>query len=112
MRKWMAFVTLFGCIAGKGFSQSVKMVDTASVICGEGVILKKTSFRGLCVVNDTFIWISGNHGSVGMSGDGGNTFHIRQLKGYERSDFRDIEAFDKNHAVIMSSGTPAVILET
>lgn len=70
------------------------------------------SLRGLSVVDDNTVWASGSKGHVLRSIDGGKSFQKMQLKGYEKSDFRDIEAFSKTNAVIMSSGTPALILRT
>lgn len=70
------------------------------------------SLRGLSVVDDNTVWASGSKGHVLRSVDGGKSFQKMQLKGYEKSDFRDIEAFSKTNAVIMSSGTPALILRT
>lgn len=70
------------------------------------------SLRGLSVCDDNVVWASGSKGTVARSTDGGKTIHWQQLAGYEKSDFRDIEAFDSLHAVIMSSGTPALILRT
>lgn len=91
---------------------SIERCDTNTFTLGEGVILSKTSFRGLSVVDDEVIWASGSRGTIARSTDGGKTFVFTQLKGYEKSDFRDIEAFDAQRAVIMSSGTPAYILQT
>lgn len=90
----------------------IEVLDTNTFVLGEGVILGKTSFRGLSVMDDQTIWISGSRGTVARSVDGGKTFAYSQLKGYEKSDFRDIEAFDDKRAIIMSSGTPAYILKT
>jgi photosystem II stability/assembly factor-like uncharacterized protein len=90
----------------------IEVLDCNTFKLGEGVVLNKTSFRGLSVVDDNTIWVSGSRGTIAKSIDGGNTFVFNQLKGYEKSDFRDIEAFDKNTAIIMSSGTPALILKT
>lgn len=73
---------------------------------------RRTSIRGLSVVSDSVAWVSGSGGHIGISGDGGKTWAWQQLKGYEKSDFRDIEAFNAKEAIIMSSGTPALILKT
>jgi photosystem II stability/assembly factor-like uncharacterized protein len=73
---------------------------------------KPTSIRGLSVVNDKVAWVSGSKGHVGLSVDGGQTWTWQQVKGFEQSDFRDIEAISAKEAIIMSSGTPAVILKT
>lgn len=71
-----------------------------------------SSLRGLSVVNDQTVWVSGSNGTVGLSIDGGNTFQWMIVKGYEKRDFRDIEAFDAKTAIIMGIDTPAIILKT
>ncbi len=70
------------------------------------------SLRGLCVVNDRVIWASGSKGTAGLSIDSGRTWKWMTVKGYEKSDFRDIEAFDETSAVIMGITQPACILRT
>jgi len=72
----------------------------------------KTSIRGLSVVNDDILWASGSNGFVERSTDGGKTFNWITVKGYEQRDFRDIEAFDSNTAIIMAVAEPAIILKT
>src|ERR1700744_1287764 len=71
-----------------------------------------TSIRGLSVVDDNVAWISGSKGHIAITKDGGKTWDWQQVKGFEKADFRDIEAFSAKEAVIMSSGTPALILKT
>jgi hypothetical protein len=73
---------------------------------------RSTSIRGLSVVDDKTAWISGSKGTIGISNDGGISWAWQQIKGFEKSDFRDIEAFSDKEAVIISSGTPALILKT
>lgn len=73
---------------------------------------KKISIRGLSVVDKKICWISGSKGTVGRSVDGGNKWEYFTVKGYEDRDFRDIEAFDKDNAVIIAVAEPAVILRT
>ena len=73
---------------------------------------KKVSIRGLSVVNDNIIWASGSSGSVARSIDGGSSFIWQSVPGFEKTDFRDIEAFDENTAIIMGITEPAVILKT
>jgi len=73
---------------------------------------KPASFRGLSVVNDNTAWVSGSKGTIALTSDGGKTWDWKQVKGFEKSDFRDIEAFSDKEAIIMSSGTPALILKT
>ena len=73
---------------------------------------KPTSIRGLSVVDNNVAWISGSKGYVAITRDAGKTWSWQQVKGYEQADFRDIEAFSDKEAIIMSSGTPALILKT
>ena len=70
------------------------------------------SFRGLSVVDDYVVWVSGSSGTVGNSVDAGKTWTWMKVKGFEKIDFRDIEAFDKNTALIMGVTEPAQILRT
>ena len=83
-------------------AQTVKLLNSGS----------KASLRGLSVVSDDVVWVSGSAGSVGRSIDGGETWTWTTVKGFEKNDFRDIEAFDKNTAIIMGIADPAYILKT
>ena len=93
------FLFFFMCINLYSFSQSVKLLTSGT----------NTSIRGLSAVNDRVIWVSGSNGTVGRSLDSGNTFKWTTIKGFEKTDFRDIEAFDESAAVIMSVAEPAYI---
>jgi photosystem II stability/assembly factor-like uncharacterized protein len=72
----------------------------------------KKGFRGLSVVDEKIIWISGQRGLVGRSTNGGRSFVWRRVQGYEKMDFRTLQAFDKKKAMIATAGTPAAILTT
>ncbi len=78
-------------------------------ICADAV---HSSFRGLSVVNNNVLWVSGSNGVVGKSIDAGETWKWMIIKGFEKTDFRDIEAFDEKKAVIMGVDEPAYILRT
>lgn len=71
-----------------------------------------TSLRGLSVVNDNVVWVSGSNGTVGKSLNGGKNWTWLTVKGFEDKQFRDIEAFDANTAIIMAVDSPAYILKT
>lgn len=71
-----------------------------------------TSLRGLSVVNDNVIWVSGSHGMVGKTSNGGKNWKWMTVTGFEKTEFRDIEAFDANTALIMGIADPAYILKT
>ncbi len=85
-----------------GFSQTIQLLNSES----------KSSFRGLSVVNEKIVWVSGSNGTVGRSIDGGKNWHWYVVKGFEKTDFRDIEAFDKLNAIIMGIDCPALLLKT
>ncbi|MXV52565.1 oxidoreductase [Pedobacter sp. HMF7647] len=68
--------------------------------------------RGLSILNNQVAWVSGSNGWVASTTDGAKTWHWQQLKGYENIDFRDIEVLSEKQAVIVSAGSPAVILKT
>ena len=70
------------------------------------------SLRGLSVVSDKVIWVSGSNGTIGRSVDGGNAWKWMHVRDFEKADFRDIEAFDQLIAVVMGIGEPAYILRT
>lgn len=72
----------------------------------------KISLRGLSVVDNKTVWVSGNNGTVGKTADGGKTWKWITVKGFEHSDFRSISALNNNIALIMSIAAPAYILRT
>jgi hypothetical protein len=87
-------------------------------ISGQAQILQlinsgtSVSLRGLSVVNDQVLWVSGSEGTVGLSTNGGISWKWTRVPHYEKSDFRDIEAFSDREAIIMGITEPAVILLT
>ena len=100
-----------------------KIIFLSLVLCSFTNLLKaqtvkviasgtKTSLRGLSVVSDKVVWVSGSGGTVGRSVDGGTNWQWFTVKGFEKTDFRDIEAFDETSAVIMGIAEPAYILRT
>jgi photosystem II stability/assembly factor-like uncharacterized protein len=73
---------------------------------------RAVSIRGMSVVNDNIVWVSGSNGTVGRSLNAGKTWQWITVKGFEKTDFRDIEAFNGQTAVIMGIAEPAMILKT
>lgn len=101
MKKYL-IVLIISLTAFNASAQSVKILTSG----------EKTSIRGLSVVTDRIVWASGSNGMVGESLDGGETWNWLQIKGFEKTDFRDIEAFDAVTAVVMGIADPAYILKT
>lgn len=100
---WSAFTCiLLILLSNSAFTQKIEIITSDF----------KTSIRGLSVVNEQTIWVSGSKGKVGKTVDGGKTWKWMDITGFEKNEFRDIEAFDANTAVIMSITEPAQILRT
>lgn len=70
------------------------------------------SFRGLCVVNDSILWASGNKGSILISEDGGVSWTSRNPLDNGHRDFRSIHAWNAKHAIAMAVGDTGLILRT
>jgi photosystem II stability/assembly factor-like uncharacterized protein len=64
----------------------------------------KSHLRGLDAAADGTIWASGIDGTVIRSIDTGARWDKFQIPNCDGIDFRDVEAFDKDFAVVMSSG--------
>ena len=60
--------------------------------------------RGLSVVSASVVWASGSQGTVLRTVNGGATWQNVSPPGTETLQFRDIEAFDAENAVILSIG--------
>ncbi|MFN4971858.1 MAG: hypothetical protein ACK4Y6_04580 [Bacteroidota bacterium] len=91
---------------------TIQLFDTLTYTYTGDASLRKISFRGISSPDESVMWASGSKGTVARTTNGGKQVTLNQLKGYESSDFRDIHAWDDKHAVVMSSGTPALILTT
>jgi photosystem II stability/assembly factor-like uncharacterized protein len=101
----MKFILLFfALIPALCFSQNYKLVPLPAG--------PKTSIRGLSIVSDRVAWVSGSNGYVGKTIDGGASWQWMQPVGKENLDFRDIQAFDTQKAIIVNAGSPAYILMT
>jgi photosystem II stability/assembly factor-like uncharacterized protein len=93
------FILLICC---RSSAQTIQLLNTSY----------KASFRGLSVVSDKTVWVSGSNGTVGRSIDSGKIWKWMTVKGFEKRDFRDIEAFDEVTAIVMTIAEPAIILKT
>lgn len=98
IKNWAITVLFF--FSAKANAQLIKIVSAGT----------NTSLRGISISGKT-VWVSGSNGTVGKSIDG-NSWQWLQVAGFEKTDFRDIEAFDNNTAIIMGIASPAYILKT
>ncbi len=70
------------------------------------------SFRGLSVVDDYVLWVSGSKGTIGVSYNGAKSFNWLNMTGYEDRDFRAIYATDALNVVVVAIDSPGIILKT
>ena len=63
--------------------------------------------RGIAAVDANIAWASGREGTVLRTRDGGASWENVSVPGAEQLDFRDVEAFDADHAVVLSIGNGA-----
>src|SRR5262245_30973193 len=64
----------------------------------------KADFRGLCVVSPKVAWVSGTQGTFARTTDGAKPWSVGNVKGAEKLDFRDVEAFGQATAYLLSAG--------
>jgi photosystem II stability/assembly factor-like uncharacterized protein len=63
------------------------------------------SLRGIHTINNQIAWASGTNGTVLRTTDGGTTWFLCTIPpDANKLDFRGIQAFDANTAIVMSSG--------
>jgi photosystem II stability/assembly factor-like uncharacterized protein len=99
-------------IGSANAQKKLSVLEGTAITCEEGIDLSRISFRGLDVVSDKVVWVSGNKGTFGRSIDGGQSFKISRIKGFDSTDFRSIKAFNEDQAIVVSSGSPGYILKT
>ena len=86
------------------FGQSISLVTLDSRV--------ESSFRGLSVVNQKVVWVSGTGGTVLRTIDGGKNWENISDPNMEKIDFRDVEGFNKNIAIVMGIASPARFYKT
>jgi len=70
------------------------------------------SIRGLSVIDEHCIWLSGSGGTVLRTTDGGENWTDCSISAEAQNDFRSIHAFDSLKAYVMGIKNPAVIYST
>ncbi|WP_189536238.1 oxidoreductase [Streptomyces roseolilacinus] len=61
-------------------------------------------FRGLAAVSRDAAWVAGSRGTVLRTADGGRAWRDVSPPGAGELEFRDVEAFDERHAVVLAIG--------
>jgi photosystem II stability/assembly factor-like uncharacterized protein len=98
-------LTLISAAASREQSQtSTKQGSAAKENFWQAQTIKtKADCRGLSVVGDV-IWASGTGGVFVKTTDDGRTWSAGQVRGAEKLDFRDVEAFSAQVAYLLSIG--------
>ena len=60
--------------------------------------------RGLSAVSDQIAWASGREGTVLRTVDGGKSWSVFRVQGAEALDFRDVQGFGADEALVMGAG--------
>lgn len=91
-----------------------KTKDSGTAIAGWHALPtgSDASLRGLSAVSSQVAWAGGSEGTVLRTIDGGSTWTRHPVPGAEELQFRDIEAFDDQRAVLMTAGHPARLYRT
>lgn len=100
MRRRVRLVCAFalGLLAGNAAAQATITPQDSGVT---------VRLRGISAVDADVAWASGREGTVLRTTDGGRHWQALQIPGAGALDFRDVEAFDADHAVVLSIGPGA-----
>ena len=100
--KFRFFIFVSVLISNLLFSQKLSLLHQ------EG----NSNLRGLSVVDNNTIWVSGSKGTIGKTQDGGKNWKWIYPDGYADKEFRDIHAFDSLTAIVMTIASPGILLKT
>ena len=100
LRQVMAGVAML-LLSGLASAEPADPVPVQLIEQDSGVDVR---LRGLSAVDAQVAWASGGEGTVLRTVDGGGHWQRIPVPGAAGLDFRDIEAFDAEHAVLLSIG--------
>jgi len=72
----------------------------------------QSSLRGLSAVSEEIAWASGSMATVMWTSDGGQSWQTFSYDVPDSLQFRDVEAFGKDTAYVLSAGSPGLIYQT
>jgi len=91
--------------AAAGPAQTAHLAATSSVGWRTTPTGSSDEFRGLSVVSDRTVWVSGENGTVLRTTDGGSSWQDVSPPAAAGMALRDIEAFSSRRAVVLAIGT-------
>lgn len=107
--RWSVVIVVFAVGLGCAVDDSSMPFAGSWLVRGSGTT---ASLRGLHVVDANVAWASGSGGTFLRTVDGADTWEIGTVAGAEALDFRDVHAWDRNTALLLSAGLPARIYHT
>jgi photosystem II stability/assembly factor-like uncharacterized protein len=102
---------LFTAFIFASCSVTVDQPKQIQLECEEINLGLSNSFRGLSVVDEAVVWVSGTKGTV-VHTDGDGNWIVNQVPDGDELDFRDVVAFDEKTALVMNAGFPGIIYKT
>jgi photosystem II stability/assembly factor-like uncharacterized protein len=99
MSPMRSFLAVFTLLLSAGTAHSGDAVDVVTQDSGVAVRL-----RGISAVSADVAWASGREGTVLRTIDGGAHWQAFKVPGAGALDFRDVEGFDADTAVVLSIG--------
>src|SRR5690606_35225333 len=94
-------------IAGGATAQAREAGAAAPATLAAQALGAKVRLRGMSAVDARVAWASGREGTVLRTVVGVATWQAMRVPGAEALDFRDVEGFDAEHAVVLSIGPGA-----
>ena len=103
---------LFSCEQLQTTEKKKQGEETLEVIVNPLQSPTKNSLRGISILDSNIAWLSGAKGTILRTVNGGNNWELLSPPDNDSLDFRDVEAFSANEAIIINAGSPSRIYRT
>jgi photosystem II stability/assembly factor-like uncharacterized protein len=94
-----------GQVTAAGMPAGGAKAPAAAVVAQDSGVTVR--LRGISAVDANVAWASGREGTVLRTVDGGARWQAMHVPGAEKLDFRDVEGFDADSALVLSIGPGA-----
>lgn len=109
---WLILPCLFACSGPPKENETEIRSNDIQIAITELQSPTHASLRGIWVVDSNCIWVSGSEGTILRTIDGGMRWSMIPAPDSVDYDFRDVHAFSKDEALIMTAGFPAKLYLT
>ncbi|KAA3650739.1 MAG: hypothetical protein DWP98_03990 [Bacteroidetes bacterium] len=93
-------------------STAEKVSQEIEILINKQVSPTHSSLRGISVLSEELAWLSGAKGSIIRTKDAGAHWELLPSPDQDSLDFRDVEAFSSDEAIVISAGFPSRIYKT